>query len=356
MQERLGQLGEYWLSKREGSDNWCRTWYDEPTRQTKRVSLGTADLQKAKIALYNWHSQHGKITKESPQSVPVAQVFVRYYQQHGKGLASAEFVDIALGLWSEFFGTATVAEVTPARQREFVTWLASTGTRGDGYIKRILGVGKAALSRAYREGELESVPFVLPGQDGEARDRVLTLAESQRIWDAAHLPHERMFLALAFCTMARPEAILDLQRSQVDFMRRLLAQNPPGRRQTRKYRPTVPVCAFLLPWLDAAPAGHLVNWHGKPIASFKTAWRGIRRRAGLGPEVVAKTIRHTIATELRAANVPEPDIQGMLGHKAYSARTEDYAKYRPDYLGQAIAVIDGYMSKLRASRVLDGQK
>ena len=286
--------------------------------------------------------------------MPLEQALVRYWHRKGKALASREVTQVALGYWSDFFASATVAEVTMDRQRQFVAWLRDRRTPplSDGYIKRILGIGKAALNDAWKEGEISSVPFILPGEDAPPQDRVLTLAESGALWKAAKLPHERMFLALAYGTLARPEAILGLRREFVDFDRRLLAQNPPGRKQTKKHRPVVPVGEFLLPWLETAPAGPLVLWKGKPIASFKTAWRGLRLRAGLGQEVVAKTIRHTMATELRAAGVAEAEIQGMLGHRAYSGKTEVYAKYRPDFLRAATAVIDGYMGRLRSSCVL----
>ncbi len=352
MQERPGAIGEYWLSKRRGSEQWCRTWYDNDARQVRRASLGTADFQEGKLKLWEWFAKHGRIGQQQPQEASFDMVLVRYYERHARHQQSAETAKIALGYWSDFFEGATVSEVTPARQREFVEWLRTSGKapRSDGYIKRILGVGAAALNHAHKEGEIAAVPYVLPGQDGPARDRVLTLGETRAIWKAAEQPHERMFLALAYGSLARPEAILELTREMVDFDRRLLAQNPAGRRQTKKYRPTVPVCDFLLPWLHEAPPGPLVTWHGKPIASFKTAWRKIRDRAGLGKDVVAKTIRHTMATELRAAGVPEAEIQGFLGHRAFTGRTEVYAKYRPDYLGEATQAVDRYMALACESR------
>ena len=353
MQDRLAQIGDFWLSKRPGSQQWCRTWYDPDSRQTRRASLGTSDFPAAQIALAEWVVQHAKLGKQEPQAVPLEQVLVRYWHRRGKGLKSRQMTEIALAYWSEFFAGATVAEITRPRQREFIDWLRGRRTPplSDGYVRRIMGIGAAALNDAHKEGEILAVPYVELPPDGEPRDRVLSVAESQALWGAAKLPHERMFLALAYATLARPEAILDLRRDMVDFDRRLLTQNPPGRRQTKKYRPVVPVSDFLLPWLQNAPEGPLVAWHGKPIASFKTAWRGLRRRAGLGDEVVAKTIRHTVATELRTANVPEAQIQGMLGHRAYSGKTEVYAKYRPDYLREATAAVDGYMARLRASCV-----
>lgn len=351
MQERPGQIGDYWLSKRRGSDNWCRTWYDAASRQTKRESLGTTDFQEGKLRLWEWYAKHGRIEQQPPQEAVLGMVLTRYWERHASRLPSAEFARIALRYWSEALGDCTVAELTPARQREFVAALHASG-KSPGYIKRILTVGKAALNHAYREGEVASVPYILPGEDAPPRDRVLTVAESAALWLATEQPHERMMLALLYGTLARPEAALDLCRESVDFNRWLLAQNPPGRKQTRKHRPVVPVAPFLRQTLQDAPAGPLVAWRGKAIASFKTAWRGIRRRAGLEQDVVPKTIRHTMATELRAAGVPEPEIQGFLGHRAFGGKTEVYAKYRPDYLGQAVSVIEAHVSRVRVTCVL----
>lgn len=351
MQERPGQIGDYWLSKRKGSENWCRTWYDADSRQTKRESLGTADFQEGKLRLWEWYAKHGRVAQQQPQEAPLAMVLVRYWERHARDLPSSEFAKIALRYWAEFWGEAAVSDLTPARQRAFIKSLEDAG-KSPGYVKRIITVGKAALNHAHREGEVASVPYIIPGEDGEPRDRVLSVAESAALWLSTQQPHERMMLALLYGTLARPEAALDLRREYVDMSRWLLAQNPPGRKQTRKYRPVVPVAGFLRELLEDAPAGHLVQWRGKAIASFKTAWRALRKRSELGEDVVPKTIRHTMATELRAAGVPEAEIQGFLGHKAFGGRTEVYAKYRPDYLGQAVGVIDGYMSRVRATCVL----
>jgi integrase len=358
MQERTGEIGDYWLTKRPGSAQWCRTWYDADTRQTRRASLGTDDLQAAKVALWEWFAKYGRVGKQQAAETSLELVLVRYYQQHAEALPSAEMARVALGYWSDFFGGATVSEATPARQREFVEWMKARRSKplSDGYIKRVLTVGKAALNRAYEEGEIDTVPFVIPGQDSVPREQVLSVDESAALWAAATQPHERMYLALAYGTLARPETILALRREFVDFDRRLLAMNPPGRRQTKKHRPTVPVCDFLLPWIEQAEAGPLVAWRGREIASFKTAWRKMRAAAGLAPDTVPKVIRHTMATHLRASGVDAAEIQGMLGHKAYSGKTEVYARYRPDFLGQAVEAIDGYMNALRVSCVLESTK
>lgn len=346
MQERPGQIGDYWLSKRQGSEQWCRTWFDTTTRQTRRASLGASDFQEAKLKLWEWFAKHGSVGRQETHDAALELVLVRYWQRHAHALPSAEMARKALAYWSDFWSGAMVSELTPARQREFAAWLKGQRTPplSDGYVKRILTVGAAAVSWAYKEGELAAAPYVLPGKDSAPKDLVFTAEQSRALWAAADLPHERMYLALAYGTLARPEAILGLCREHVDFGRWLLAQNPPGRAQTKKHRPVVPVATFLRPWLTEAPAGPLVEWRGQPIASFKTAWRKLRSRAGLPVDAVPKTIRHTMATHLRESAVPEPEIQGFLGHRAYGGKTEVYAKYRPDFLHQAVEAIDRYMS------------
>lgn len=284
------------------------------------------------------------------QDAALEMVLVRYYQQAGRELKSVDTTRISLRYWSDHFAGKLVSEVTLDEQADFIKAMRASG-KSDGYIRRIMGVGKRALTWAYERGEIAAVPFVELPEDGEPRDRVLSLAESAALWEAAHLPHERMYLALAYGTLARPEAVLALRREFVDFDRWLLTQNPPGRKQTRKYRPVVPVAGFLRPWLTEAATGPLVAWKGRQIKSFKTAWRRMRAEAGLEEAVVPKTIRHTMATELRAAGVPEAEIKGFLGHNAYGGKTEVYAKYRPDYLGAAVPVIDGYMERLRCTGV-----
>ncbi|MRT32349.1 site-specific integrase, partial [Xylella fastidiosa subsp. multiplex] len=63
MQERPGQIGKYGLSRRADSKNWYRTWCESATRRAKRASLGTTDIQEAKIRLCLWYAKHGDVSK-----------------------------------------------------------------------------------------------------------------------------------------------------------------------------------------------------------------------------------------------------------------------------------------------------
>jgi hypothetical protein len=109
----------------------------------------------------------------------------------------------------------------------------------------------------------------------------------------------------------------------------------------------VPVSDTLLPWVSQCSGSGYVLYRGKPVASVKKSFSRITAMAGL-KDVSPYCLRHTMATELRARNVPEWEVMGMLGHKSRQARTsERYAKFRPDYLGEAMQAIDGYFAELR---------
>jgi integrase len=170
------------------------------------------------------------------------------------------------------------------------------------------------------------------------------------LFEAAKSYHFLMFLMLATNTLARPEAILELQPFQVDLEHRLINLNPAGRKQTKKRRPTVPITETLLPWVRDVKAPYLVSYGTKTprrVRSIKKAFRLARAAAGLGPDVIPYTIRHTMATELRKRGVPAWEVAGMLGHRV-ERTTEIYAKFDPTYLSAAARAIDDYMRELQA--------
>jgi hypothetical protein len=78
------------------------------------------------------------------------------------------------------------------------------------------------------------------------------------------------------------------------------------------------------------------------VGSRKTWWRTMRDALDLPVNIVPKTIRHTVATELRAMGVPQLDVEGLLGHLMSNRITAVYAKYDPERLSsakQALSVI-----------------
>ena len=147
--------------------------------------------------------------------------------------------------------------------------------------------------------------------------------------------HVRVFLALAIGTGARPEAILQLNRFQCDLERGTINLNPPGRMQTKKRRPILPMPDWLPP--AAVLARHLV------AGAFQT----MRDLAGFGPDVTAYTLRHTIGTELAARGVPELEIAALMGHRMPNSQsTGRYIHVAPDRLVSARKALDEIASEI----------
>ena len=312
------RIGKWFLDKRPNSPNWCVCWFDPTARQTRRASLGTADLQVAKIRLAEHVTKHETLKNVDPEGVSLEAILIRYWEEHGKAIPSAEQARFALAKWSDHFCGATVSELTPRAQETFVAALRANGYQPS-YISRILSVGRAALMRARKRGELTSVPFIAdvkrdPEQEVE-RFRDLDMDEVARLLrEAAAVPHLLSFCMISLNTLARPDAVLDLSPAQVDIKRRLIKLNPEGRNQTKKYRPVVPISDTLLPWVEQCEGTHYVLYNGKPVASVKKSFSQAVAGAGL-KDVSPYCLRHTMATELRARGVSEWEAMGMLGHR-----------------------------------------
>ena len=243
---------------------------------------------------------------QAPSDVLLATVLTRYMHQHGDALASKETANRGVDLWNEFFGAAdSVADITIPRQELFLKWLAEKGY-SDAYCRRVLGVGKSAMNRAWKRGEINQVPFVELPPIGEAYPHYASREQIVRLLNAEMPEHIWAYFLIRLCTACRGDAARDLQRFQIDSDAGLVHLNPAGRRQTKKYRPTVPLLPVLANHIDKVKSeAHLVHWHGKPVASIKTTWRKLRKRALLPAWFVPKTVRHTldVAAPARRAGV-----------------------------------------------------
>jgi integrase len=71
------------------------------------------------------------------------------------------------------------------------------------------------------------------------------------------------------------------------------------------------------------------------VRSRRTRLRTLRRALDLGPDVEPKTIRHTVATRLRGLGVPPQQVESLPGHRIYRGSSAVYAKYDPNFLGDA---------------------
>jgi len=316
--KKISELGGYWLTRIGQSPNYFVAWNDSAAGQRRVASTGTSDLQLAeqKLAEYVIHASRPK--DADPADVPLSSVLLWYWNEHGKNLVTSASAKHSAFLWNNFFGESSVADITRDRIDAFISWLHHDKGLKMKSISRHLSVGRAALIRAHKYGRIRSVPFIPEVECEPFRRFRMEPQQMAAMLGAIDAPHVKMLCIVGACTLARPENILDLRLDQIDWTDGLIRLNPPGRRQTQKYRPVVPMCQTLRPWMKHARAHnkeYVVEYVGRPIKSAKRAFRTLRQHCAFPDTFTAKSIRHTMGRELVRARVNPWEVSVMMGHK-----------------------------------------
>ncbi|MEO6433849.1 MAG: hypothetical protein ABIO29_07735, partial [Sphingomicrobium sp.] len=149
-----------------------------------------------------------------------------------------------------------VKDLTPEIQARFREWRSASGVCGH-TVSRDVAALRGALTWAWKHQRIPKpppfiadVPFHTRGQP---RDRVLSPQEVAAIIDAcAGRPdreHLIRFIVIELGTAGRPQAVLELEHSNIDLERNLINPNHPGRTHARKRRAIVPMAKAVRPWV-----------------------------------------------------------------------------------------------------------
>ena len=221
-----------------------------------------------------------------------------------------------------------------------------------GTVSRRLSTLRSALNRAAEIRRLPCIPPKVP--EFRTRQAIrsapplavpIDIDGFAALWDAVEEEHLRLYLALLLATAARPEAIFDLTGTSFDLDWGLVGLNPPGRLQTNKWRPTLPIIPGLAPWVRHFPKGPLLVWHGRPVRSVRTALRHAIARAGLPPGYASYSIRHGLGRHMRRHRVPTEEISLYLGHVRppdNPLTTLVYSPWEADYLSNAVDAVQAF--------------
>lgn len=335
-QQNRFEFQGHWLGREPGSDVWYAYRYEPAKRKVTRRSLHECDHERAKLALVQHALRASPPKKEAPESVSLGQVLLPYLDQTDKKPCGKGYRSAAKYI-AEWWGAALVSELTQARQKDFIDWLGAKRF-SPGYVKRIMGIISGALGYAVENDRLLSAPtvFTALGKIAERLDRPermrgrrLTIAELAVFIDAIEAPHMLRYILLALNTLARPAAILELQRSQIGDD--LIHLNPPGRRQNKKNRPTLPLTATLAAWLPAweDERQFLVHFHGRKVDDPRVGIQNIAIRAelmtaadtGTPRSIHPYTFRRSMARILRGRGVSLEDLGAWMGHRVPGAAT-----------------------------------
>lgn len=335
--------------KRGGT--WYIYWTDESTGRSRERSTGTADQGRAAEYFAQWLGQprsgppQGWTGPRRAADAPIVEVLAMYAREHvAEHVVSKETAAYNIATLSAWWGGQNCDAIRPETCRAYVRERGAS----ESSAARELTTLRAALGHAHKNGKLIDRPFVELPSRPPGRDRWLTRSEAARLlWESRRDPQARghlpLFILLALTTGARPAALFDLRWTQIDFDRDRIDFNPPGRTRTSKGRPIIPMPRrlrwFLLRAHARASSPYVLSFRGAKLASVKKAFRAARLRAGLGPDVIPYTLRHSAGTWLAAAGVDLRVVAGWLGH-TQQRTTELYAHHSPEFMRAARRVMD----------------
>lgn len=356
-------LGPLWLDKRKdgrASEIWQIASYNKQTRSLHYRSTDCRDLGEAIEVIKLVHASATIDDAEFEADAPAAIILLQYVNEHASKAISASGLCANMRIFTAFLLNdelglgAMVSDLTPRVFERFRAWRMgchsyelvwqgktyrhkSNGVVGETVNKNLDDL-RAALNHAVTMGRLKvapKVPAIRREFRSPPRDLVLTYEQlGAMIGYATFDPPLLRWILLLLATGMRPEAALKLNASeQFRPDHDLLDLHASGAPRTKKRNPVVPVIPEFRPWLENSN-GNFVMQAGSNVQSMKRRWRTMRRELGLPPDTVSKTIRHTVATQLRSLGATIDQIAALLGHQESNRITAVYAKYDPNYIGE----------------------
>ncbi|MBK1670852.1 hypothetical protein CKO28_22815 [Rhodovibrio sodomensis] len=348
-------------------------YYDASARGMRSRTTGTRDYREAERKRSALVAERDAEKHHQPIESARLAALINTYATHGAPkLASMDQALRACELILEYWGSATVADLTqtdtrenppplPKTQDKWIAWLRHDKGYSKDYIHRTCATLSRVLHFARENHVLIEAPYVKIPQGGNVRERWLLPHEVLALLGSAHAlgyDHVGLFIKICLQTCARPEAIFDLTWQQCKMSRRRIALNPPGRAQNRKRRPNLPMTDALYRTLaevrphNPDPKSHVVLYQGRPIKEVKSALKTITARAervlkahavecGEDPSeielyksVTPYVFRHTGATWMAQRGVSMRDLSEYLGHVDERMARRHYWHHHPDYMKQ----------------------
>ena len=351
----LFELGGQWIATDPGSKKLYRFWTEPGSGRTRRSSLGTENLEEAKLALAKHVTAEGPKTHSSPLSVVLEVYFVEHTDKlpskvvarsHGRKLLSFVGQTSRVGVFSE------------SKQREFVEACLEQGNKL-AYAARILTTLSAALTHSkIRQPEIvytESAMMRNWKLTGSPRRKAYIPTDDECVTLAlAEMPIMlRRWIIIQALTGGRPQTGVDLQPLQFNRESGVIDLNPEGRHQNKKYRAKVKAARTLRLLLSQWERVGLDAFGGRycGYATMEGVKSAVQRLAAdTGIPISTYSWRQKVTTVLRRARVPEDQISELLGHKRPGLRTTaGYGDWDPDYQREAAAALDNWFWHIRKS-------
>ena len=359
----LYQRGRFALHPR-ADRNLEVIWYDRERGRERTASAGTSDLQSGREAVDRIYLEATGGEYEPPRSRAsplVTGVIADYQIAHGDTRASGNAIRHRLAHVVSYIGKLPNASLRCDAIDEkwiakFRAWLPeqpianASRPRSPATVENSVLQLAAALRWANQIPAFKPIPLTEVTRSPSYRADVATMAAMFRYgMESPRRANLLSFLRFSIATWCRPDAALDAstdpRRGQFLPDQRSFALNPVGRRQTRKYRSTVPLPASTVEWLRSVK-GPIVarglskaTWHRMEVAL------GLPGNGQSGMKLIRRSVSH-FARPL----IGERDwIQGeaMLGHRKPST-SDIYALPDPAHLGLALKATEQLIEAIEA--------
>jgi hypothetical protein len=377
----LYQRGHYRLDRRPDRANLVITRYDPVRKRERLSSAGTSDVEVAKRALdalYLAETQGENTCPTCGQPIVKAgsayltSAIADYMVAQSQVVGSPDTIRFRLSHIVRYVETLreipTCDQIDEAWVQRFRAWaikqpiISSAGNaraRSLSTVESSVRQLAAAINWAYGAGQTLKRARFKPasttsmGGTPMYRADVADLIEMFRYASDPRMEGRRRnllrFLRISVATWARPDAAHDVstlpERKQWNSKYRVLNLNPAGRRQTKKFRPTVPVVHHVADELDT------INGNYIPVNSVKSAFEqmALDLKLPAGGQSGMKLIRRSIANIVRARLEPHQwvEVEIFLGHRTFDATSDLYAPFSPDYLGNALKVVESVCDEIQ---------
>ena len=315
---------------------------------SRSISTKTADRREAERALAKHINESWQpAPQDSAANVMIADVLAYYAKEKARSWASPKRAGVALRELNEAWGSRHLSDVTAASCRQFAA------ARNDATARKQLETLRAAIRFYHAQGLCKEVPAVTLPPERPPRERWLTREDvAKLLWhcwrhrdDQYHTRrHVARFILCAVYSGRRAGAIIEARLGPskdsgwIDL--ELGRWRPkPGRRQSKKRQPDVPIAPRLLAHLrrwKRMGATYAVEWNGQQIARMGHAFRHAARDAGV--ECTPHDLRRTATTWLLQRGVDPWRAAGFLGLTLETLQAH-YAKHSPEHLADAADAI-----------------
>lgn len=296
---------------------------------------------------------HATFEKASASTLTCADALDHYWQEHvAVEVEDSGRIASKIKHLKAHFGNLLIEAVSIPDCRRYVAARRSGAIgrpSGDGTIRGELVTLTAALNHEAKWKRISraEVPFIEKPEEPQGRE---VWIPRDVLFDGI-LPEARRrdlklwgWVNLAYYTASRRRAIETLTWAQWPEAPARIFLNPPGRKQTNKRRPVVPVDASLDP--VRAALWEAFGSTGYVLGGTQNLWYPIRNLLddmGLH-DATPHTFRHTRATHLLQDDVSPWKVAGLLGDTVTTVLRK-YGHHCPDFLADTVRPADAREAK-----------